>query len=697
LFTATTGSNGQSGTFSNSTNTITVAANPSGIANPGAFTANSKLGAYTVGVTAGAATATFNLTNIVGAPAGIVVSSGSGQSANTGTAFTNPLVALVSDSGGNPVPSASVTFAGPATGAGVSFTSANPATTNASGLASINVSANGTAGGPYTVTAAVGSFITSPGFSLTNVQAQAVLTISKTAVGTFTQGSTADWDVTVGNSAATAHTTIGTVTMSDALPTGYTVSGFGTTNATTWSCGGTGTGTATCTTIVQLAGGSSYPVIHIIVNVPANSPTSPTNTASVSGGGASNSPQSASSTPTVVQVPATISINGTQTQSTADTTAFGSLAVTVKDAAGVVIPNYSPVVFTATTGSNGQSGTFSNSTNTITVAANPSGIANPGAFTANSKLGAYTVGVIAGGATATFNLTNIVGAPAGIVVSSGSGQSANTGTAFTNPLVALVSDSGGNPVPSASVTFAGPVTGAGVSFTSANPATTNASGLASVNVSANGVASGPYTVTAAVGSFITSPGFSLTNGQSTVLLTTQVSPAGGGAILPASEFVAPGTMVLVSASANTGYVFSGFSGALTGTTTPQNLTVNTAVTVTANFSPGPTSLGGGNIGLKSGPQNARVWPITIGNNGPGVALGAEIKNLVLTQTSGAACTPVVTLPAVAGTIAPGASGVANVTINFTGCPANAFFKVTETMSANSGAATGSVVKLNQAP
>jgi Bacterial Ig-like domain (group 3)/Dockerin type I domain len=384
----------------------------------------------------------------------------------------------------------------------------------------VNVASNAPASVQNSATIS-GSMDTTPGDNTTStdtvtVLAPSVLTISKTAVGTFTQGSTADWDVTVGNSAGTVDTTTGTVSLSDTLPSGYTVSGFGTTNTTTWSCSGTGTQTATCSTIMQLAGGSSYPVIHIIVNVPAASPTSVTNTASVSGGGASNSPQTASSSPTVVQVPASVSINGMQTQSTADTTAFGSLAVTVKDAGGVVIPNYSPVVFTATTGSSGQSGTFGNNTNTTSVAANPSGIANPGTFTANTKLGAYTVGVVAGGATASFNLTNVVGAPASIAVSSGSGQSANTNSAFTNPLVALVDDAGGNPVPSASVTFAGPATGPGVSFTSTNPATTSASGLASVSVSANGTSGGPYNVTATVGSLPTSPGFSLTNNAVTV-------------------------------------------------------------------------------------------------------------------------------------------------------------------------------------
>jgi Divergent InlB B-repeat domain len=185
------------------------------------------------------------------------------------------------------------------------------------------------------------------------------------------------------------------------------------------------------------------------------------------------------------------------------------------------------------------------------------------------------------------------------------------------------------------------------------------------------------------------------------LLTTQVSPsASEGSISPSTGLVDAGSTVSVTATPNTGYVFTGFSGGLSGTTNPQNLMVNAATTVTANFAPGPTSLGG-SIGLKSGPPNARVWPFSIGNNGPGVALSAEIVNLTFAQTSGAACAtaPTITsaMPAVAGDIGVHATATANVTIDFSGCPSNAFFKVTANLSANGGAATGSIVKLNQLP
>jgi hypothetical protein len=112
---------------------------------------------------------------------------------------------------------------------------------------------------------------------------------------------------------------------------------------------------------------------------------------------------------TVIQVPAVIAINAGATQHTPINQNFGTgLAVTVKDAGNVVIPNYASVVFTATTGGSGQTGTFTfNSTGTRTLATDVNGVANAGTFTANGIAGAYTVDVAAGPAPhATFNLTN---------------------------------------------------------------------------------------------------------------------------------------------------------------------------------------------------------------------------------------------------------------------------------------------------
>ena len=84
--------------------------------------------------------------------------------------------------------------------------------------------------------------------------------------------------------------------------------------------------------------------------------------------------------------------------------AFSSLAVTVTDAGGVPVPGYS-VLFTAP--GSGASGTFAGSNPAITDA---SGIADPGAFTANTIAGSYSVIAQGSSLQATFTLTNTAGA-----------------------------------------------------------------------------------------------------------------------------------------------------------------------------------------------------------------------------------------------------------------------------------------------
>ena len=126
-----------------------------------------------------------------------------------------------------------------------------------------------------------GSVTTTFSAAITVSQANPLLSISKTHSGTFTQGGTGEWDVTVSN---TGPATTGTTTVSDTLPTGYTVANFSTTSAS-WSCMGMGTNTATCTSTSAINGGTSFPTIRIIVNIPAASPASVTNTAKAYGGG----------------------------------------------------------------------------------------------------------------------------------------------------------------------------------------------------------------------------------------------------------------------------------------------------------------------------------------------------------------------------------------------------------------------------
>jgi hypothetical protein len=134
------------------------------------------VGTYSVSASAtgAAANASFSLTNTAGAPANLAATSGGGQSASISTAFTNPLVATVTDGDGNGVAGQSVTFTAPASGAsGLFADGGTPAVTDtevtdASGNATSTVfTANATVGGPYNVVATSGA-LTPVNFALTN-------------------------------------------------------------------------------------------------------------------------------------------------------------------------------------------------------------------------------------------------------------------------------------------------------------------------------------------------------------------------------------------------------------------------------------------------------------------------------------------------------------------------------------------------
>lgn len=84
----------------------------------------------------------------------------------------------------------------------------------------------------------------------------------------------------------------------------------------------------------------------------------------------------------------------------------------------------------------------------------------------------------------------------------------------------------------------------------------------------------------------------LPNGHSypaIVLVVKVASGAAAGAILPATGWYNPGTLVSVTATARPGYKFSGWSGACTGTAACK-VTMSAPQSVTANFGALPSSL-----------------------------------------------------------------------------------------------------------
>ena len=122
------------------------------------------------------------------------------------------------------------------------------------------------------------------------------LTIAKTHSGSFTQSQTgAVYTITVSNAGSSP--TFGTVTVTDTLPAGLTATAM---TGTGWTCV---LASLTCTRSDALAINASYPAITLTVNVAFNAAASVVNTATVSGGGETNtSNDTATDTTTIIQV-----------------------------------------------------------------------------------------------------------------------------------------------------------------------------------------------------------------------------------------------------------------------------------------------------------------------------------------------------------------------------------------------------------
>ena len=74
-----------------------------------------------------------------------------------------------------------------------------------------------------------------------------------------------------------------------------------------------------------------------------------------------------------------------------------------------------------------------------------------------------------------------------------------------------------------------------------------------------------------------------TTGTTNYTLTTSVSPSSSGSVSPSSGTYASATQVSLTATADSGYTFSSWSGGASGTANPVTITMSTNESVTANF------------------------------------------------------------------------------------------------------------------
>jgi hypothetical protein len=191
------------------------------------------------------------------------------------------------------------------------------------------------------------------------------------------------------------------------------------------------------------------------------------------------------------------------------------------------------------------------------------------------------------------------------------------------------------------------------------------------------------------------------NPPSIVNLTIQVSLPGTGTTIPVPGNYpeALNSVVVVAAIPNSGYGFVNWTGGVADPNNPSTtVIIDGGKTIAANFAPLKATMFG-NVVAKSGASNARVWTLSLLDNGPGATNSVMIHDFTLTQTFGAACAPVLkntgSFPLQLGNLGPSQTGTSTITLDFTGCAASARFTAKFTFSANNGAVSGFVTRTNQ--
>ena len=159
--------------------TVTVKKGTSGVTNPTLAAANYVTDESTSADTVAVPSSTYAIS--AANPASVTAVSGGGQSAFFGQPFSNPLVGLVEDQYGNPVPGAQLTFSTPASGASASFTNTTNAETDPTddqGEATTSTLTADNTAGTYAAHATVAALSLTPAqFSLTNQAPAAAMSI----------------------------------------------------------------------------------------------------------------------------------------------------------------------------------------------------------------------------------------------------------------------------------------------------------------------------------------------------------------------------------------------------------------------------------------------------------------------------------------------------------------------------------------
>jgi Bacterial Ig-like domain (group 1) len=499
-------------------------------------------------------TASVTVSPVTGSASSITVISGSGQTSQVGTAFPNPLVAIVKDANNNPVAGTTVTFAG----ANVSFPSGATAITNSSGQA--QVMAQPMSAGSLTVTASV-SGVASPASFAETATSEATSTIA------FVQAPTA---CVSGNGARSLTCTFahpvaaGDILIASAMPlltpgtTPFTASISDSVNGA-WmhgaECYSTYNAQADFFYLSNTAAGSDSVTLDY-----SSSAQLYLSIAEYSGVDAST-PFDVAPTCTSF-IPHVNTLTGPNLMTTSSSDMLISAMIVGNAGTTTISSPYDIRV-----------------ARNLTMADHLAGAAGtqtgPTWSTQYSQDG-FVIGAAlkaAGGGLPT---------AASVTVVSGSGQSATVNNNFANPLVVVVKDINNNPLSGISVSFAS----TGASFPSGATAVTNSSGQA--QVTAQPTVIGSLTITASVVGVTTPASFSETGTASTMATISTVSGSGQTAAV-GSNFPNP----LVVSVVNSGTPVSGVTVSFTGSgvSFPSGSTAVTNASGQAQATAQPTKTG----------------------------------------------------------------------------------------------------------
>jgi len=472
------------------------------------------------------------------------------------------------------------------------------------------------------------------------------LAVAKSHTGSFTQGSNGTYTINVANNGPGS--TLGTLTLTDTLPTGMSgisMSETGNTGGGTgsdWSCTAS---SATCTRTTAMPSGETD-TITLTVSVGYNTPTGTnavTNSVNVSGGGAGNSPTASDQT-TINPGPQYV------LTTVVSPSADGSVTPNPTNSPYLAANHYYPgttvtLTATANTGYNFSTWSGNNAGDLSSTSANPTTVTMNHDETVTANFVVNDVAI-------TINTS-----PAGLLVS------VDGGTAQTAPLNESWQ------------------VGSNHTIATSSPQGASGTRYTWTSWSDSGAISHQITVPSSAATYTA-------NFSTSYLLTTAANPSGGGTVTvntasPTSDgYYAAGTPVSLTANPSALYAFTSWSGSgdLTSTSAnPTMVNMNAPETVTANFMLTYTSISGSVSVTETG---VLFSPLLNAGGGGGTT------TFTVTNTSGQTVSGPVQLVL---TALPGGVSGANDTGTFMGNP---FWTVPNSTSLANGASLSVAVQLN---